>query len=227
MPASGEGGRSLSQSREQHRARNILVVVQVAFGSRPADLLRLMIRTFRALMHVPPGFVGATQCKPSAFTCLKRRYQTPKTSESSAWKKEILNKLAAIPACPRRVFELSSHGRGRFQRSAFRARPLVCGRRHSADTPVQVGIAPDSSPRWHAASSPACDITGRTPIRKFPVALVSENFAREYWHDANNTLGKRVRAASTDDWREIIGVVADVHDDGVNQDAPPPCTGRS
>jgi hypothetical protein len=56
--------------------------------------------------------------------------------------------------------------------------------------------------------------------QKIPVALVSENFAREYWHDANNALGKRVRASSTDDWREIIGVVADMHDDGVNQDAP-------
>ena len=32
-----------------------------------------------------------------------------------------------------------------------------------------------------------------------------------------NELGKRVRVGTTDDWREVIGVVADVHDDGVNQ----------
>jgi predicted permease len=64
------------------------------------------------------------------------------------------------------------------------------------------------------------DITWTDMYQKIPVALVSENFAREYWHDANNALGKRVRASSTDDWREIIGVVADMHDDGVNQDAP-------
>ncbi|HXO04000.1 MAG TPA: FtsX-like permease family protein, partial [Candidatus Sulfotelmatobacter sp.] len=43
---------------------------------------------------------------------------------------------------------------------------------------------------------------------------------REYWHDANNALGKRIRVGNNDDWREIIGVVADIHDDGVSQDAP-------
>ena len=32
-------------------------------------------------------------------------------------------------------------------------------------------------------------------------------------------MGKRVRVGSTDDWREIIGVVTDVYDDGMNQEA--------
>jgi len=52
------------------------------------------------------------------------------------------------------------------------------------------------------------------------VAIISENFAREYWHDANGALGKMIRVASTDTWREIVGVVQDVHDNGMDQ-APP------
>jgi predicted lysophospholipase L1 biosynthesis ABC-type transport system permease subunit len=52
-----------------------------------------------------------------------------------------------------------------------------------------------------------------------PVTLVSENVAREMWHSPSAALGKRVRTGSTDDWREVIGVVADVYDDGVNKDA--------
>jgi predicted permease len=59
---------------------------------------------------------------------------------------------------------------------------------------------------------------------KVPVALVSENLAREYWHDPSSALGKRIRVGSdgkNDDWREVIGVVANVHDNGVNQDPPP------
>src|SRR6202158_109012 len=56
--------------------------------------------------------------------------------------------------------------------------------------------------------------------KSIPVALVSENLAREYWNEPAVALGKRIRVGTTDDWREIVGVVADIHDDGVNQDAP-------
>ena len=32
--------------------------------------------------------------------------------------------------------------------------------------------------------------------------------------------GKRIRVGNNDDWREVIGVAGDMHDDGVNQPAP-------
>src|SRR6201999_351393 len=64
------------------------------------------------------------------------------------------------------------------------------------------------------------DLTWTDEYQKRPVAIISENFAREYWHDPNNALGKRIRVASTDPWREIVGVAQDVHDDGVAQGAP-------
>jgi hypothetical protein len=53
-----EGGRGLSQSRERHRARNALVILQVALALVLLICSGLMIRTFRALMHVPPGFAA-------------------------------------------------------------------------------------------------------------------------------------------------------------------------
>lgn len=65
------------------------------------------------------------------------------------------------------------------------------------------------------------DFTWTDIYNKIPVALVSENFARAYWPDAGSVLGKRIRVSTTDDWREIIGVVGDVYHDGVNKDAPP------
>ena len=71
------------------------------------------------------------------------------------------------------------------------------------------------------------DLTWTDTYQKRPVAIISENFARQYWHDANGALGKRIRVANTDDWREIVGVVQDVHDDGVRKPRPAPCTGRS
>jgi len=64
------------------------------------------------------------------------------------------------------------------------------------------------------------DITWADTYQKLPVAIVSENFAREYWHDPNNALGKRVRVGFNDDWREIVGVAGNIYDDGVNMAAP-------
>ena len=73
MPASQlntglrEGGRALSQSREQHRARNVLVVVQVALALVLLICSGLMIRTFRALMHVQPGFTAPDSVQTFRF----------------------------------------------------------------------------------------------------------------------------------------------------------------
>ena len=64
------------------------------------------------------------------------------------------------------------------------------------------------------------DFTWAELYEKVPVAMVSENFAREYWGSPQKALGQRIRVGSTDDWREIVGVVGDVHDDGINKEAP-------
>jgi predicted permease len=61
------------------------------------------------------------------------------------------------------------------------------------------------------------DFTWDDIYKKIPVAVVSENFARDFWGSAEAALGKRIRVANTDDWREIIGVVANVYSDGVNE----------
>ena len=52
------------------------------------------------------------------------------------------------------------------------------------------------------------------------VTMISENMARELWGGAQAALGKRIRAGNIDDWREIVGVVGDVHDNGVQEPAP-------
>jgi predicted lysophospholipase L1 biosynthesis ABC-type transport system permease subunit len=52
------------------------------------------------------------------------------------------------------------------------------------------------------------------------VVLVSENLARELWGDPGAAIGKRVRVKEKDYWREVIGVVQDLHDDGIDQKAP-------
>src|SRR5207244_4753647 len=64
------------------------------------------------------------------------------------------------------------------------------------------------------------DLTWGDIYNKVPVAIVSERMAREYWHDPASALGKEIRVSPKDDWREIVGVVGDVRDDGVDKEAP-------
>src|SRR5262245_8844507 len=42
---------------------------------------------------------------------------------------------------------------------------------------------------------------------------------REMWGSSQAALGKRIRVATVDHWREIVGVVGDVYDNGVHEPA--------
>jgi predicted permease len=53
-----------------------------------------------------------------------------------------------------------------------------------------------------------------------PVAIVSENLARELWGTPTNAIGRRIRTLPTSPWREVVGVVEDVRDNGVHEAAP-------
>jgi predicted permease len=64
------------------------------------------------------------------------------------------------------------------------------------------------------------DFTWTDLYEKRHVAMVSENLAREVWGDPHLALGKRIRVGNTDAWREIVGVVEDVYDNGVQVKAP-------
>jgi hypothetical protein len=52
------------------------------------------------------------------------------------------------------------------------------------------------------------------------VAIVSESFAREEWNSAAGAIGKRIRVGITGPWQQVIGVVADIYDDGADKKPP-------
>ena len=58
------------------------------------------------------------------------------------------------------------------------------------------------------------------------VAVVTANFAEEYWGSPAAAIGERIAGAgpgiadTPGTWREIVGVVGNVYDDGVSQAAP-------
>ena len=214
-----EGGRALSQSRQQHRARNVLVVVQVALALVLLIGSGLMIRTFRALMHTPPGFVGPDAVQTFRFYIPDTEIPDSQAERVVRMEQDILNKLGALPGVSSVSFSSA------IPMDGYNSNDLV----FAEDRTYAEGELPPIrrfkfvSPGFLATiGAPLVagrDITWEDTYQKIPVALISENFAREYWHDARKALGKRIRVASTDDWREIVGVVANIHDNGVDMPA--------
>ncbi len=215
-----EGGRALSQSRERHRARKTLVVVQVALALVLLICSGLMIRTFRALMHVSPGFVAPDAIQSFRFYIPETQIPDAQPERVVRMDEEILQKLAAIPGVSAVSFSTAVPMEGRSSNDVVFAQDHVYGEGELPPIRRFKFVSPGFFATLGTQILAGRDLTWTDTYQKRPVAVISENFARQYWHDPQNALGKRIRPASIDDWREIVGVVQDVHDDGVDKEAP-------
>ncbi len=215
-----EGGRALSQSRERHRARKTLVVVQVALALVLLICSGLMIRTFRALMQVSPGF-SDPQSLLSFFIYIPDT-QIPKTEPERVLRMEqtIQDKIAAIPGVQSVAITtgVPMDGEENFNPVGAEDRTYKEGELPPLRRFRYIGPG-----FFSALGSPLIagrDFTWADEFGKRPVAIISDNFAKEYWGSAQNSVGKRVREAPSEDWREIVGVVKPIYDDGVDKPAP-------
>jgi predicted permease len=215
-----EGGRALSQSRERHRARKALVIIQVALALVLLICSGLMIRTFQALTHVSPGFTAPDSLATFSFYIPETQIPDTQAERVVHMQQEILNKIAAIPGVQSVSFSSEVPMDGNSSNDVLFAKDHAVA---EGDLPpirrfkfISPGFFSTLGTRLVAGR----DLTWTDTYDKRPVALISEAFAREYWHNADGALGKMIRVASTDDWREIIGVVQDIHDDGVDKTAP-------
>jgi predicted permease len=212
-----EGGRSLSESRQRHRSRSFLVIAQVALALVLLISSGLMIRTFRALTGVDPGFVAPSQLQTFQVDIPDTQVKEPE--RVIRLQEDILHKLEAIPGVASASLSMSvpldgnqwsdpifvkdrAYSPGEMQLHRFRfAAP---GFFKTLGTPLLAGR----------------DFTWNVTYNKLPVAIVSEKVAREYWPDPASALGKQIRVSTKDDWREIVGVVGNTRDDGMDKEAP-------
>ena len=212
------GGRTLSQSRETHRARNTLVVLQTALAVVLLICSGLMIRTFQALRHVQPGFSGPRDLQTMAIEIPEAQVKEPERVVRMF--QEILRKTSEIPGVSSAAFANSVPTDGNnstdllyAEDRAYREGELPPLRRFKFVAP---GFFHTMGTRLIAGR----DLTWTDIYDRRNVAMISENMARELWRDPAAALGKRIREGMKDPWREIIGVVADVRDDGADQKAP-------
>jgi predicted permease len=215
-----EGGRALSQSRERHRARKALVIVQVSLALVLLICSGLMIRTFRALMHVSPGFDSPDTIQTFRFYIPDTQIADKDRDRVVQMQQAILDKLSSIPGVSSAAFTTAVPLDGYDSNDILYAQDHMQNEGELPPIRRFKFVSPGEFATLGTKLLAGRDLTWTDIYQKRPVAIISENFAREYWHNANGAIGKRIRVASTDDWREIIGVAQDVHDNGVDQSAP-------
>jgi predicted permease len=213
-----EGGRTLGQSRERHRARGVLVVVQVALALVLLVSSGLMLRTFHALNHVEPGFANPAEVQTLRFTITEA--DVPDPERVVRLQDAIVHQIGAIPGVSSVALStaIPMDGDGSFD-------PIFAEDRRYAEgrlPPVRrfKFVSPDFFKTLGTPLVAGRDFTWTDLYQRMPVAIVSESLAREYWHDARGALGKRIRVGNNEEWRQIVGVAAGLRDDGVNHPAP-------
>jgi predicted permease len=216
-----EGGRALSQGRERHRARKTLVVIQVALALVLLICSGLMIRTFVALTRVSPGFNDPGSLETFALYIPPTQVPNNDLPRVIHLQQEIRDKIASVPGVESVAFStyVPLNGSGMFnplftQDHVYKQGELPPVRRFSF-------ISPGFFSTMGTEMVAGRDITWDDTYQKRHVVIVNESLARDSWHTPLNALGKRVRVGTTDEWAEVVGVVADTRNDGVDKPAPP------
>ncbi|MGD8331919.1 MAG: ABC transporter permease [Acidobacteriota bacterium] len=218
-----EGGRGGGAGRERNRARKVLVVAQVAMALVLAIGSGLMFRSFQAMRNIDPGFRDPQH----VFTV---RVPIP-----SAEIEEPAQVTAAFELIQQKLGEIGG------VQSVGASSSVTMDNWDSNDAlevedfPTAEGsLPPIRRFKWvtpgyfETMGNPL--VAGRTITwadvhDRAPVLVITENLAREYWDSPGEALGKRMKLPQIEGlpweqvWREVVGVVGDVHDDGVDQDA--------
>jgi predicted permease len=188
----------------------------------------LMMRTFLTLRDVDPGFRDPANVLtflltiPAADLEIADRSGALDPERTLRMQQAIIDRLAAVAGVESAAYAAFSDGL-----------PLDGdGRSSFFSAEVGSSLVGSASPAEVQFVSPRFFETLRTPLvagRTFdwsdvygarPVVLVSENLARAKWGSPGAAVGQRIRLSGSDSRLEVVGVVKDVHHNGLSQPAP-------
>ena len=213
-------GRTSSTSRERHRVRNLLVIAQVAMALVLLVSAGLMIRTFQALRTVDPGFTDARYLQVMRISI--PNLLIPEAERAARTQNEILDKLSAIPGVNSAGFvsEMPMEGIDSDWDCIF-----AQDKTYPDDVMPPLRLYKYISPGFLHASGTRLmagrEFTWDDVYGLRPVVMISENLAREMWGTPSAAIGKQLREFSSMPWHEVIGVIQDVRERGVQENAPP------
>jgi predicted permease len=219
------GTRTATEGRQHQRTRHLLLISQVAFAVVLLTGAGLMARTFDTLRHVDPGFRD-----PATILTFQITVPTTMSAESSADVDRIarlhrimVDRFSAVPGTMSVAFASFNDGLpldddGRTV-SLVAEHSLTPQADETSGKEVQF-VSPRFFETMHTPLVAGREIAWTDVDQNRPIALVSENLARRWWGSASAALGQRVSARESGPWRDVVGVVKDVHHTGLDRAAP-------
>lgn len=211
------GGTRGMGGRERHRAQNSLAVCQLAMALVLLVASGLMMRSFHSIRNTDPGFRN-----PDGVLVLRIRIPSAEIEDPA-------EAARAHELVARRLGELSGVtsvglGTGIPMDGSNNVNPFYV----EGGVPRSDGARPIRRHKWigegYFETLQIPLLAGRTFTwqdidHRFPGVVLSESLARECFGSAEAALGHRVAARPEPvRWHEVIGVAANVRDDGMGQD---------
>ncbi|HSR51442.1 MAG TPA: ABC transporter permease [Acidobacteriota bacterium] len=213
-----ESGRGGTVGKQRLRARNVLVVAQISLALVLLVGSGLMVRSFQALRLVEPGFSDPDTLQTFRITIPSAEVQD--TVETTRMHQQILESVRSVGGVESVGLSTSVPMDGWDSNDAVFMEDFPT----PPDTIPPIRRFKWISEGYHETLGSRLvagrAITWNDIYNQRPVVMITEDLAREYWDDPAAALGRRIRSdLNQENWREIIGVVGSVHDDGVDQES--------
>jgi putative ABC transport system permease protein len=214
-----QGGARGMRSRSRNRMQNALAMSQMALTLVLLVASGLMLRSGQALRSVDPGFGDQDDIQTLRLSIPSQEIADPEEMASTF--ERIARRLEQVPgvAAVGMANQIPMDG-------SNNVNPFYV----DGVSPAGNGPPPSRRHNWvgegffETLQIPL--LVGRTFTwddvhNRFAGAILSESLAREYFGSPEAALGERVAARPEPVfWHEVVGVVADVRYDGVDQDPP-------
>lgn len=212
-----EGGRSATAGRERHVLRHALVAGQVALALLLLVGAGLMVRSFDRLANVDPGFRADGRTLTFGVSLPETKY--PDHDSVDRFYTRLIEDLSGLPGVERAAAGSSVPLSGNHSGSGHMVE----------DHPIEEGQPPpvfrveNITPGYLEAAGLRL-VTGRMFTEaeardRAAVAVVSQGLAERFWPN-ESPLGRRLSSnvEEEDGWYTIVGVVADVRSQGLDED---------
>jgi putative ABC transport system permease protein len=216
-----ETGARAGSSGGRNRTRSLLVVAEMALAIVLLVGAGLLIRTFAALHSVPPGFDSHNVLTMDTSLTGGRYDETAAIADLARQADERIEAVPGVDAAAASCYLPLEGGLG--LSFAIEGRP-----RGDASSQGGAGWAYVTHRFFDVFRIPVVRgraFTERDTAGAPGVVIINETFARQYW-PKQNPLGQRIEIggagpAFQEPPREIVGVVADARDAGLNFDPQP------
>ena len=211
-------GRSATDVPGRHRARSALVVSEIALAFVLLIVSGLMLRTFVALRAVDPGFVRPNEVQTFRISIPAQLLRDPQ--QVVVTYEQIAQRLAGVHG----VVSVGLSSSVTMDGNRAKVPVIVEGfSEPGREMPPVHGhkrVAPGYFETMGTALLAGRAITWTDVHEARPVVVITENLAREYWKTPAGALGKRITQSRENPWREIVGVVRNERDEGLDRAAP-------